>query len=157
MKRKIFLAVPIMALMLFFFTIEALADKNRDIDQHRDCIQCGMDRKAYGYSRMLVEFKDGTRVGTCSLHCVVTELANHKSSEVISYKVADRDTQTLIDAEKAVWVIGGKKRGVMTMRAKWAFTTRESAQKFIDAYGGKAAAWQEILAAAREDAAPKPR
>lgn len=143
------------ALSMSLFAIAAFAES--DIEQHRDCSHCGMDRKAYGYSRMLVEYKDGTKVGTCSLHCVVTELNNRKNGEVMVFRVADRDTRQLTDAEKAVWTIGGKKRGVMTMRAKWAFTTREAAQKFVDSYGGNIVTWSEALAAAREDAAPKPR
>jgi copper chaperone NosL len=157
MKRKIllFLAFSTVAMLLPLSVPAAFAEA--DIDQFRDCKQCGMDRKAYGYSRMVVEFRDGTQVGTCSLHCVVTELDSNKGREVVSYKVADRDTQKLIDAEKAVWVIGGKKRGVMTIRAKWAFTTREGAQKFVDAYGGMVSTWAEALAAAREDSTPKPR
>jgi hypothetical protein len=140
-------------MLLFLCALTAFADS--DIDQFRDCKQCGMDRKAYGYSRMLVEYKNGTKTGTCSLHCVATELANGKSGEISSFKVADRDTTKLIDAEKAVWVIGGSKRGVMTMQAKWAFSTKEAARKFIDAYGGKLATWNEALAAAKAENMPK--
>lgn len=156
MTRKMFQVVSTaaLALALTLFSIAAFAEP--DIDQHRDCIQCGMDRKAYGYSRMLVEYKGGKQVGTCSLHCVTTEL-NSTNGEVTSCKVADRDTRHLIDAEEAVWVIGGKKRGVMTMRAKWAFAAREAAQKFVTAYGGTIATWNEALAAARGDSSPKPR
>ena len=155
MKQRTFLVFPIIALLLSLFVPRAFAEA--DIDQHRECNQCGMDRKAYGYSRMLVEFKDGTQVGTCSLHCVVTELHSNKSRVAGTFKVADRDSRQLIDAEKAVWTIGGKKRGVMTMRAKWAFSTREAAQKFVASYGGAIAAWNDTLAAAVEDAAPKSR
>jgi len=155
MKQRIFPIFLIVASLLSLFVLTAFAET--DIDQHRDCIQCGMDRKAYGYSRMLVEYKDGTQVGTCSLHCVVTELYSNKNREVSTFKVADRDTRQLIDAEKAAWTIGGKKRGVMTMRAKWAFSTRKEAQKFVASYGGTIATWNEALAATSEDAAPKPR
>ena len=153
MRRRIFLIFSTVA-MLSLFSLSAFADT--DIDQHRECKHCGMDRKAFGYSRMLVEYKDGKSVGICSLHCVVTEL-NSKGGEVISFKVADRNTRELIDAEKAVWIIGGSKRGVMTMRAKWAFATREAAQIFVDDYGGTIVTWNEALAAAKEDAAPMPR
>jgi copper chaperone NosL len=141
-------------IVLFLFAVTSFADA--DIDQHRDCSHCGMDRKAFGYSRMLVEYKGGKSVGTCSLHCVVTELNSNNGEGVISFKVADRNTRQLIDAEKAVWTIGGSKRGVMTERAKWAFATREAAQKFVSAFGGTIATWNEALAAARENAAPKP-
>lgn len=150
MKRGIIIGVSVVMLAVLF-AVAAFAET--DIDQHRECRQCNMDRKAYGYSRMLVQYKDGKQTGTCSLHCVVTELDSGKGGDVVSIQVADRDTRKLIDAEKAVWVIGGKKRGVMAMRAKWAFASREAAQKFVDSYGGVLAEWKEALAAARKDAA----
>jgi nitrous oxide reductase accessory protein NosL len=155
MKRNIFQVAVAMFLTLFLTAAAAFAET--DIDQHRDCSHCGMDRKAYGYSRMLVEYRDGTQVGTCSLHCVATEMNSRKNGEITAFKVADRDSRQLIDAENAVWTIGGTKRGVMTMRAKWAFATREAAQKFVAAHGGSIATWHEALAAAQEDAAPKSR
>jgi copper chaperone NosL len=155
MKQRMVLIFSTVVMLLSLFSLSAFADT--DIDQHRDCKHCGMDRKVFGYSRMLVEYKDGKNAGTCSLHCVVTELNSNKSGVVITFKVADLDTRQLIDAEKAVWVIGGSKNGVMTMRAKWAFSTREAAQLFVDDYGGKIATWSEALASAKEDAVPKPR
>lgn len=155
MKRRLFSIISTAVVVLSLCAVSSFAET--DIDQHRDCSHCGMDRKAFGYSRMLVEYKGGKSVGTCSLHCVVTELNSNNGEGVISFKVADRNTRQLIDAEKAVWTIGGSKRGVMTERAKWAFATREAAIKFVAAYGGTIATWNEALAAAREDAAPKPR
>jgi nitrous oxide reductase accessory protein NosL len=128
-----------------------------DINDHRSCGNCGMDRKAYGFSRMLVQYEDGTVVGTCSLHCAVAELDANPTRTVKSLLVADRDSRTLLDAEKAVWVMGGKKRGVMTERPKWAFASKEDADVFIRANGGKIVTWTEALAAAREDAARKTR
>jgi len=128
-----------------------------DIAGHRDCGQCGMDRKAYGYSRMLIVYGDGSETGVCSLHCAVTELDRQGGKPVASLLAADRDTRRLIDAATAVWVLGGKKRGVMTERAKWAFGTREAAQRFVDTEGGRIVSWEEALAAAREDAAPRRR
>lgn len=124
-----------------------------DIDDFRSCSHCGMDRKAYGYSRMIVSYKDGTTVGVCSLHCAVTDIDARKGRDAASLMVADRNTRALIDAEKAVWVIGGRKRGVMTQRAKWAFATLEAAQSFVDANGGHIVSWDAALQAAREDAA----
>jgi nitrous oxide reductase accessory protein NosL len=35
--------------------------------------------------------------------------------------VSDYNTNRLIDAKKAYWVVGGNKSGIMTKRAKWAF------------------------------------
>lgn len=152
MKLK-FCAICVIVLALLGIAVSTVL-AGSDIDEFRSCSQCGMDRKAYGYSRMLVSYKDGTAVGVCSLHCAVTEIDANKGRDVASMMVADRDTRSLIDAEKAVWVIGGKKRGVMTKTAKWAFATKEAAQLFVDSNGGQIADWSAALHAAREDAAP---
>lgn len=154
MKQKI-ISVLFTGLLLQLLFVPPIFAQS-DIELHRDCRQCGMDRKAFGYSRMMVEYKDGRQAGTCSLHCVVTELSS-REGEVNSFKVADRNTRQLIDAEKAVWVIGGTKRGVMTTRAKWAFATKEAAHTFVEAYGGTIADWDKALSAAKEDARPKSR
>ena len=122
-----------------------------DIEDHRSCAHCGMDRKAYGYSRMLVQYGDGSVVGVCSLHCAVVELDANQGRTVKTLLVADRDSRTLIDAEKAIWVMGGKKRGVMTQLPKWAFQTKADAEAFIKENGGKIVSLEEALAAAREE------
>lgn len=122
-----------------------------DIAAHSSCKYCGMDREKFAHSRMLIEFDDGSSVATCSLHCSAVDLANNidKSPKVI--KVADFATKQLIDAEKAIWVIGGNKPGVMTRTAKWAFTGRDGAEAFIKANGGRVAAFEEAIKAAYED------
>ncbi len=152
--RIFFICILAMAVLAMAGTIAHARD---DIDEHRECIHCGMDRKAYGYSRMLLLYEDGGQAGVCSLHCAVVECDAGKGRKVKTFLVADRDTRNLTDAGKAIWVIGGKKRGVMTQRAKWAFATTGAAQAFINKYGGKIVSWDEALAAAREDAVPKPR
>ncbi len=141
-----------MFVVLTFCIAAVSAMAQADIDEHRDCAYCGMDRKAYGYSRMLLQYADGTVVGVCSLHCAVLELNVNRGRAVKSIFVADRDTRMLIDAEQAVWVMGGGKRGVMTQRPKWAFQTKAAADAFIGEYGGTIASWKECLAAARDDA-----
>jgi copper chaperone NosL len=128
-----------------------------DIDTHRSCAFCGMDRKAYGFSRMLIQYADGMEAGVCSLHCAVIELDANKDRKVKALLVADREDRTLVPAETAFWVIGGSKRGVMTQRPKWAFSTPAAAENFIKTWGGTIITWNEALAAAREDAAPAGR
>lgn len=155
MKRNILIIYLFSFAMLLGVGGASFADD--DIAAHRSCTHCGMDRKAYGYSRMLIHYKDGATVGVCSLHCAVTELDANKGREVKALLVADRGTRKLLDAEKAIWVLGGKKRAVMTLRPKWAFGTQKTAQAFIDEYGGKITGWQEILAEEREESAPKAR
>jgi copper chaperone NosL len=152
MKLKNF-AVCMLALALLGIAAAVVVAGN-DIDEYRSCNYCGMDRKAYGYSRMLVNYENGSRTGVCSLHCAVTEMNGHKGSAVKSLLVADRNSHAMIDAEKAFWVVGGSKRGVMTQNPKWAFATKSAAQAFVDSNGGKITSWDSALLAAREDAAP---
>lgn len=137
------------ALLLLLLAASAFAQD--DIGKHRACSDCGMDRKAYGYSRMLIRYQDGTEVGTCSLHCVAVELDRAKDKAVKSILVADRESRELVEAEKAAWVIGGKKRGVMTAVPKWAFAAPAAAEAFVKAHGGKVVPWAEALEAARKE------
>jgi len=148
-KRAIVLLLPLLIFLLAGHAGQA-AD---DIDEHRSCVHCGMDRKAYGFSRMMVYYTNGTATGVCSLRCTVVELDANTNRTVKAIFAADRTERTLIDAEKAVWVMGGAKRGVMTDRPKWAFATRASAEAFIERYDGAIITWNEALAAAREDLA----
>jgi copper chaperone NosL len=119
-----------------------------DIDANRHCFHCGMDRKAYGYSRMLLRFSDGTVVGVCSIHCAAAELDANPARTLKHIEVADRDTRVLIDAENAYWVLGGDKPGVMTSTAKWAFAEKKRAEKFVKEHGGRAVSFNEALGTA---------
>jgi copper chaperone NosL len=138
--------------LFFLLVVPLTALSGNDIDQHRSCTICGMDRKAYGYSRMLIQYEDGSTIGVCSLHCAFQYMLAHTDTPVKNIFVADRSSHSLIDARQAVWVIGGSKRGVMTKVPKWAFETQASAENFIKAYGGKIVTWEEVLAAAQEEA-----
>ncbi len=122
-----------------------------DLSSHPSCPFCGMDRKKFSYSRVLIVFEDGTESGTCSIHCAAIELALNIDKTPKAIWVGDFDTKQLIDAEKAYWVIGGEKPGVMTKRAKWAFESREKAEAFIKSYGGKLSVMDEAFKAAFED------
>jgi copper chaperone NosL len=138
--------------VVFFCSTLASALDLDDIAAHRTCSKCGMDRKSYGYSRALVRYSDGLEVGCCSLNCAVKDMKQHPERPLQALLVADRDTLELLDARSAYWVMGGKKRGVMTMRPKWAFAGRDAAEKFQQWYGGALESWEVVLQAAQEDA-----
>jgi nitrous oxide reductase accessory protein NosL len=130
----------------------ATAQNLTDAKEMRLCKLCGMSREAFSYSRMLIEYDDGTKVGTCSIHCAVRDLDSNPGKKVKALLVGDYKTKELVDAEKAFWVIGGKKQGVMTIRAKWAFVRKTDADAFIKKNGGKLASFDDAMRAAREDA-----
>lgn len=138
-------------LLLALLALPALAADQADISGHPSCKYCGMDRAKFAHSRMLVEYDNGALVPVCSLHCAAVDLANNLNAAPLSLKVADYLTHELIDAQAAVWVIGGNRPGVMTARAKWAFADPARAEKFVAENGGTIGTFDEAVKAAYED------
>lgn len=139
------------AFALAFFVCLAPAYAASDIEEIPSCKYCGMDRQKFAFSRVLVTYDDGTKFGACSLHCAAVDLSINIDKFPVSIEVGDLNTKELIDAEKATWVIGGDKMGVMTKRAKWAFASAADAEKFIASHGGSLATLDEAFKAAFED------
>ena len=149
MKKIILLLVSV----LFILSLTTILSANEDIKKHSSCPLCGMDREKFAHSRMLIEYDDGTQVGTCSLHCTAINLALNLDKTPKLIWVGDYYTKALINAEKAFWVIGGAKPGVMTKRAKWAFAQKEEAEKFLKENGGNLTDFDGALKASYEDIA----
>ncbi len=122
-----------------------------DLGKQPTCKYCGMDREKFAHSRVYLEYDDGSAVGTCSVHCAALELATSLDRAPKTIWVGDYRTKKLINAEKATWVIGGGKAGVMTRRAKWAFENPSEAEAFVKENGGKTAAFEDSLRSAFED------
>lgn len=121
------------------------------IESPKSCQLCGMDRTTFAQSRMLIVYADGSKTGTCSVHCVAAELKANADKRVQSLLVADYNSKSLIDAKQATWVIGGKKRGVMTALPKWAFAKRSDADAFVKQNDGKVAGFDEAMALAEKE------
>jgi copper chaperone NosL len=131
--------------------IAGVALAQDDVKKHASCKFCGMDREKFGHSRVFIEYDDGSTEGVCSIHCAAVDFVLNLDKTPKVIKVGDYNTKTLIDAEKAVWVIGGSKMGVMSKRAKWAFENKEDADKFVKESGGTLASFEEALKAAYDD------
>ena len=110
-----------------------------------------MDRQKFDYSRMLTDYTDGSSFGSCSIHCTAIDLAQAFDKQPKAFWAADYNKKNLIDAEKAYWVIGGKKPGVMTKTAKWAFADKKDAEAYIKENGGKLATFDDAMKASYED------
>jgi nitrous oxide reductase accessory protein NosL len=143
--------ISILMIMMVCVLITAMAFAQDDIKQYSSCKYCGMDRQKFAHSRIFIEYDDGSTVGTCSIHCAAIDLAIHIDKTPKAIQVGDYNSKALIDAEKALWVIGGNKMGVMTKRAKWAFEKKEDAEKFIKENGGENATFDVAMKAAYED------
>jgi nitrous oxide reductase accessory protein NosL len=138
-------------LLILLATCSVAAFAENQIEPPISCKQCGMDRTVFNQSRTLISYADGGSVGTCSIHCVAAELRENQAKKVKGIQVADCKTRTLIDARNAVWVIGGKKSGVMTEVGKWAFAHKEDAEAFRATNGGKLSDFDEALELSRKE------
>lgn len=146
MKRVLYVSA-----IVSFLLISGIAFALEDVKKHPSCQYCGMEREESAHSRMYVEYDDSSSVGTCSLHCMAIDLAINIDKTPKLIQVGDYNTKNLIETEKAFWVIGGSKMGVMTRRAKWAFEKREDAEKFIKENGGNLGTFHDAMKAAYED------
>jgi len=122
----------------------ALAEENA-------CHYCGMKKAMFGHSWVTIEREDGSVVGVCSVHCAAIDMALNIDKPAKKIMVGDYNSKNPIEADTAFWVIGGNKMGVMTMRAKWAFESKPSADDFMQQYGGRPATFEEVMKAAFED------
>ncbi len=147
MKRLLIVCI----MLLCCFSTMGIASAHEDIQKFPACKYCGMDRSKFSHSRILIKYDNGTAEGMCSLHCAVIDLALNIDKTPDSILVGDFNTQNPIDAEKAFWVIGGNKPGVMTKNAKWAFEKKEDAEKFIAANGGALSTFDQAIKASYED------
>lgn len=129
----------------------SVESNHADVKKFQACAHCGMDREKFSYSRMLITYADGSSVGVCSIHCAATELKASKGKAVKSVEVADLNTARLVNAEKATWVTGGNRKGVMSKVPKWAFAKKDEAEAFIKKNGGNLANYSEALAMAEKD------
>lgn len=86
----------------------------------------------------------------CSIHCMVDELHNNKK-ELTNLKVVDTKSLKFIDAKKAFYVVGSKKKATMSMVSKYAFKTKGEAIGFSKRYGGEVMNFDDTYKEALKD------
>ena len=133
--------------MIIFVTAVVVSGGNFVFADENACHYCGMKKAMFGHSWVIVEHDDGSVVGVCSVHCAATDMALNIDKPAKKIMVGDYNSKKQIDADTAYWVIGGKKMGVMTTHAKWAFESKESADGFMKQHGGRPAIFEEVMKA----------
>ncbi|MDD5245341.1 MAG: nitrous oxide reductase accessory protein NosL [Syntrophorhabdaceae bacterium] len=151
MNKKVKLLFLTGLLIVAFLLSGSPLFAQEDIQKYKTCGYCGMSREQFAFSRMLITYDDNTEVGVCSLHCAAVDLSLKLDKTPKSIQVGDYNTKKLIDAEKATWVIGGSKPGVMSKKAKWAFEKRENAEAFVKTNGGDIATFDQAMKTSYED------
>jgi len=113
------------------------------------CPKCGMTLPMF-YRTNHAAKVDGKMQQFCSMYCLVE--AMNSGAKVEDIKVVDNTTLKFIDANKAFYVVGSSKPATMAKKvSKYAFGTKEAAQKFAKEFGGKVMSFKEALEIAKKD------
>lgn len=128
-----------------------------DIEKTPKCPYCGMSRKQFHHSRMVVHYSDDLADGVCSLHCAAISLSLNVDREPKGIYVADNgapgEVKPLVEVGKASFLIGSQLKGVMTKRSKVAYGGEEAAKASQAANGGEIGDFDKALLAAYTDMA----
>jgi len=113
------------------------------------CPNCGMVRPMWARTWKTFENSEG-QSEACSFHCLA-DVALKSGEEPKKVKVAlYTEPQKMIPADDAVYVVGSKAPGTMTMKSKLAFASKSEAEKFSKACGGSVMGYSDALQIAKE-------
>jgi nitrous oxide reductase accessory protein NosL len=130
---------------------------DNDLEKYPKCPYCGMDRKQFHHSRLLIQYSDDSADGTCSLHCGAISLSLNVDRDPKAIWVGDNaatgDIKPLVDVDKATFLVGSSIKGVMTKRSKVAYAGAEAAKAAQAGNGGELANFDQALLAAYTDMA----
>jgi copper chaperone NosL len=129
----------------------AFAQGTQDLGDSTSCKYCKMNIAQHPQTRIVITYEDGTEIELCSIYCAAIDMATNLDKSPKAIRVGDYYSKELIDAETAIWVIGGIKVGVMSKKGKWAFLAKKEAETFISENGGKMATFDQALQATYED------
>ncbi len=128
-----------------------------ELNKYPRCVHCGMNRTMWHHSRHLVHYSDELAVGTCSIRCLAVNLSLNLDRGVKNIWVADFSSPEkiapMIEADTAVYLIGSKLKGTMTMNSKMAFPSMGAADKSIKSNGGTANGFDAALKTAFQNMA----
>lgn len=101
-----------------------------------ECPNCGMMINMWARTRHSFSNHEG-EFETCSIRCLA-DLSAKAGEKPENVKVAlYTDPDKMVSAQEAVYVVGSSAKGTMTMKSKIAFADKESADKFVEQYGGE--------------------
>jgi copper chaperone NosL len=128
-----------------------------DIGKFAKCPYCGMDRRQYHHSRMLIQYSDDLPDATCSLHCASISLAINIDRDAKAIWVGDNgsndEIKPLVEVDQATFLVGSQIKGVMTRRSKVAYASEAAAKAAQVVHGGELGNFDAALLAAYTDLA----
>jgi len=100
------------------------------------CADCGMMLNMWARTRYSFTNSEGTHE-TCSIRCMA-DMSMKAGEPPKDVKVAVYlEPEKMISAEQATYVVGSSAKGTMTMKSKIAFDSKEKAEQYAAANGGK--------------------
>jgi len=129
--------------------------QENDLAKFPKCPYCGMDRRQYHHSRMLIQYANDVPDAVCSIHCAAISLSLNIDAEPKAIWVGDNaangEPKPLVDVDRASFVIGGSTMGVMTLRSKVAYGSEAAAKAAQATQGGVVGDFNAALLAAYTD------
>lgn len=113
------------------------------------CPICGMNLKMFYKTSHASKHRDGKHRQYCSIRCLAVDHKEHNIS-LDTVQVVDVNSEKLIDANKAFYVINSKIKGTMTKVSKLAFATQKEAEAFAKANGGEVTDFKTVFEKANE-------
>lgn len=113
------------------------------------CPVCGMTLPAFYRTNHAADINGKTHQ-YCSAHCVY-EHAHQAGTTPKNIKVVDNTTLKFIPADKAFYVVGSTKPATMAMVSKYAFGTKEAADKFAEEFGGDVLNYKDVEMIVKKD------
>jgi len=120
----------------------------QDTEQKSSCSNCGMNLPTFFKTNHLAKV-DGKTKQFCSIHCLAKSIKD--GAKVEDIKVVDTKTLKFIDAKKAFYVVGSKKKGTMSGVSKYAFENKDDALAFAKENGGEVMSFEKALEVAKKD------
>ncbi len=128
-----------------------------ELAKYPKCPYCGMDRKQFHRTRQLIWYGDHRVDATCSVHCTALSLSVNMDLSPKGLYAADAGSKDevvpLVDADKAVYLVGSKLPPVMSRTSKYAYASREAAEAVKAEQGGELTDFDGALKAAYLDMA----
>ena len=107
------------------------------------CPVCNMKVKKFYKTSHAVKYKNNQKEHFCSMHCISKTLKKRK--DIKSIYVVDANSNKLINAKTATYVIGSSIPSTMGGKSKIAFSSKSAAKVFQKKHGGTIGSYTEAL------------
>ncbi len=145
------LLIPRGLVCFLLFTVLSLAAFTTSFAEEKKwCPLCSMNLKMFWKTNHRLTLSSDQRIGCCSIHCA-SLVYKDKAADIDKWEVVDYETNELVDAKKAHFLIGSDLPGTMTATSKLAFSSLDTAKQHQRKHGGRIGTFDDALKKALTD------